>query len=394
MQLLIQLGQLTGARRMIPIESAHIDGCLYHGQVSLDFAERLLGWGGKVAVPTTLNVSSLDRMTPSNVKLEKLDWEAAKRLMDAYETLGCKPTWTCAPYQLDARPRFGQHIGWAESNAIVFANSVLGARTNRYGDFIDICAAIAGCVPETGLHLSENRFASWLFRISVEKERWLVPELLYPLTGYLIGSQCGFAIPAIDGLPTGATEDDLKALGATAASSGSVAMFHAIGVTPEASSIDEAFSGRAPKQVVVLDDAAFQDAYTRLNTLREGDTITAVSLGTPHFSLSEFEKLLPLLHGKRRHASVEFFVSTSRSLIQQLKQTESARTLVNFGATVVVDTCTYITPILRQGRNEGAVMTNSGKWAHYAPANLGVHVALGSLQECVESAIQGKVCRC
>src|SRR5690606_38038749 len=150
MELVVAVGRAEDATRLIDIEAAHIDGCLYHGQAGLDFALRLAG--GVVAVPTTLNVSSLDLLHHDLYRGEPTTAEQARALMDAYVRLGCQPTWTCAPYQLVDRPRFGAQIAWGESNAIVFANSVLGARTNRYGDFMDIACAITGRAPYYGLH--------------------------------------------------------------------------------------------------------------------------------------------------------------------------------------------------------------------------------------------------
>jgi predicted aconitase len=152
MRILLDMARVWEAERLIDITSAHIDSCLYHGPAGLDFAELLLTGGARVSVPTTLNVSSLDLLHPGLVRLDAETSTQARRLMDAYVAMGCAPTWTCAPYQLERRPAFGEHVAWAESNAIVFANSVLGARTNRYGDFIDICAAITGRVPAVGLH--------------------------------------------------------------------------------------------------------------------------------------------------------------------------------------------------------------------------------------------------
>ena len=142
MRIVVALARVSEATELIDIESAHIDGCLYHGQAGLDFAETLARLGARVAVPTTLNVSSLDLMHPGLVRLGADEAAAARRLMDAYVELGARPTWTCAPYQIDSRPEQGTDIAWAESNAIVFANSVLGARTARYGDFLDACAAV------------------------------------------------------------------------------------------------------------------------------------------------------------------------------------------------------------------------------------------------------------
>ncbi len=159
MGLIVALGNAGGAESLIEIESAHIDGCLYHGPVGLDFAELLASAGGLVAVPSSLNVSALDLLHPDLIRLDPETRDRARRLMDAYVQMGCEPTWTCAPYQLPDRPARGAQIAWAESNAIVFANSVLGARTGRYGDFTDICAALTGRVPYAGLHRDENRRA-------------------------------------------------------------------------------------------------------------------------------------------------------------------------------------------------------------------------------------------
>ncbi len=173
MRILVEMARVWEAERLIDITSAHIDSCLYHGRAGLDFAERLAEGGARVVVPTTLNVSSLDLLHPELVRLDAETAADARRLMDAYVAMGCRPTWTCAPYQLPERPAFGEHVAWAESNAIVFANSVLGARTNRYGDFIDICAAITGRAPLAGLHLDANRRATVVFRLDGVPERLL-----------------------------------------------------------------------------------------------------------------------------------------------------------------------------------------------------------------------------
>ena len=181
MRLVVKMAEIARAPRLRDVTQAHIDSCLYHGQAGLDFAERLLAGGAAVSVPATLNVSSLDLLHPELVRLDDETRDRAKRLMDAYVRMGCRPTWTCAPYQLPDRPAFGEHVAWAESNAIVFANSVLGARTNRYGDFIDICAAITGRVPDTGLHTDEGRRATLLLRLHGDPGK--APRPRSPLPG-------------------------------------------------------------------------------------------------------------------------------------------------------------------------------------------------------------------
>src|SRR5262245_45105359 len=210
-----------GADRLIDVVSAHVDGCLYHGLAGLEFAERLVAGGARVSIPTTLNVSSLDLLHPERPPGDPATAANARRQMDMYVTMGCRPTWTCAPYQLPDRPSFGQHVAWAESNAIVFCNSVVGARTNRYGDFIDICAAITGRAPLAGFHLDAERRARLVLRLDGVSARLLNSDALYPVLGNLVGRQAGASVAALVGLPEDTNEDRLKAVGAAAASSGS-----------------------------------------------------------------------------------------------------------------------------------------------------------------------------
>src|ERR671925_158332 len=180
MRLVVRMAEIQEAPRLRDVVGAHVDSCLYHGRAGLDFAERLRAGGATVAVPTTTNVSSLDLLHPELVRLDGGIRETARRLMDTYVAMGCRPTFTCAPYQLPGRPQLGEHVAWAESNAIVFANSVLGARTARYGDFVDACAAVPGRPPDAGLHCTENRRGQVLFRLALS-DGLLAGETLYPL---------------------------------------------------------------------------------------------------------------------------------------------------------------------------------------------------------------------
>lgn len=394
MRILTTMARVYGAPRLLDIESAHIDGCLYHGYSGLEFARRLVDGGAQVRVPTTLNVGAVDLLHPEHFRGSEETGRHATELMAAYEAMGCLPIWTCAPYQTTQRPPFGAQIAWAESNAIVFANSVLGARTNRYGDFIDICAALTGRAPATGLHLPENRRGQILYRLTNLPNHLLHEDVLYPVLGYLIGARSGARIPVIEGLPPATTEDQLKALGAAAASSGAVALFHAIGVTPEAQTFEDAFHGGQPEQTidVTLDDLRHTLAY--LSTAPDaspGAPINVVALGSPHFSLQEFELLLPLLQAHPPHPNVEFIVCTNRLVLAALQKRGWLAHLRDANVQVVVDTCVVVTPIVRA--RDGVLMTNSGKFAHYTPGNTGLHVIFGSLQECVRSAAEGRLWR-
>jgi predicted aconitase len=308
--------------------------------------------------------------------------------MRAHVELGCAPTFTCAPYQTAYRPRFGAQISWGESNAIVFANSVIGARTNRYGDFIDLCCAMTGRAPAYGLHLTENRAARALVEIVSVPEDW-DNERLAVAVGHTIGRSCGGLIPAIVGLAGAMSEDDLKALGAAAASSGAVALFHVVGRTPEAPDLETACGGLTPELCLELTAEDLREAARTLSNLADGAPLGVVSLGTPHFSIAEFARLMPLLDGPR--PLTDIFVNCSRATLDELRKRSWEAPLRAAGVTLVADTCVYVSALIKPG--VGAIMTNSGKCAYYAPGNLGVEVAYGSLADCVASARAGKVVR-
>lgn len=391
MRILAAFSEAVGAKALLDISGAHIDGCLYHGEVSLDFVERLVAGAGRVRVPTTLNVGSLDLIHPELVRMSSEERAPAMRLMKAHEALGCQPSFTCAPYQTLFRPTFGQQIAWGESNAIVFANSVIGARTNRYGDFIDLCCAITGRAPAWGLHLDENRAGRILFRLSGFPASLPATDALYVAVGLLVGEAAGEQVPVIEGLPPPRDEDQLKALGAAAASTGAVGLFHVVGITPEAPTLSDAFAGKAPEKAIAITPSDVERALRKLSSVPDGAPIAAVCLGTPHFSRQEWDRLLPLLRQIEPKAGIPIYVNTGRATLQGLEAEGLLRGAEKFNLIPVADTCTYVTAILE--RLEGAVMTNSGKWAHYAPGNLGVQVAFGDMEDCIASAAAGRIVR-
>ena len=397
MRLVVRAAELLEAERLIPITRAHVDSCLYHGEATIDFVERLADGGARVSVPTSLNVGALDLLHPELWHGDPATAERGRLLMGHYRSLGCVPTYTCAPYQLPfARPGLGEQVAWAESNAIVFCNSVLGARTERYGDFTDIACAIAGRVPDAGLHRADARRASLLLRVSSDVPTALLDDdALYPVLGIVLGRRAGSRVAVLDGLPPGLSEDRLKAIGAAAASSGAVAMFHAVGSTPEAPTLEAALHGRAPEETALIGLAELRAARDELTTVAggapPGTPIGTVSLGTPHASLAELRAVERALAGARPAPGVELLVSTARHLLADAEEEGLARRLRALGVDLLVDTCSYIAPVLRPSRLPA--MTDSGKWAFYAPGNLGVAVVFGSLRECVRSAIEGRVWR-
>ena len=397
MRLVVRAAEVLGAERLIPITGAHVDSCLYHGEATVDFVERLIEGGAQVTVPTTLNVGALDLLHPELWRGDAIAAERGRLLMGHYRSLGCQPTYTCAPYQLRAvRPAFGDQVAWAESNAIVFCNSVVGARTERYGDFTDIACAITGRVPDAGLHRTDARRAVQVLRLASDIPSSLLEDgSLYPVLGIVLGRRAGSRVAVIDGLPLDISEERLKALGAAAASSGAVAMFHAVGSTPEAPTLEAALQGIEPEEIVEVGMADLRAARDELTTAPggapPGTPIGTVSLGTPHASLAELRAVERELAGTRPAPGVELLVSTARTLLAEAEEEGLALRLRSLGVELLVDTCSYIAPVLRP--SPLPVMTDSGKWAFYAPGNIGVEVVFGSLRECVRSAVEGWVWR-
>lgn len=388
MRVVVRMGEILGAGELVEITSSHIDGCLYHGDGGVEFAERLVDLGGAVSVPATLNVGALDLLNPARVRARGHRREMALRLMRAYEALGCQPTWTCAPYQAGHRPALGEHVAWGESNAVCFANSVLGARTNRYGDFMDICCALAGRAPRTGLHLDDQRRAT----VVVDTDS-IAPELkrrdvFYPVLGTWLGTAVDDRLAVVAGLPGSVTEDQLKAMGAAAASSGAVGLFHVEGITPEAPDLRAALGGAPPDAIIALGPDTLRATRDALSTTAAG-RIDAVAVGSPHFSLEEFGRLEALLPAACFR--VPFYVCTGRSEYLRLEAAGRLRRFEDAGVEIVADTCVVVTPILPP--KDGVLMTNSGKFAHYTPANTGYGVVYGSLEDCVRSATRARVMR-
>ncbi|PSH68318.1 hypothetical protein CU102_13525 [Phyllobacterium brassicacearum] len=387
MRIVAATARLMGAPSLIPIASAHIDGALYHGDSGTHFAEKLVEGGAKVAVRATLNVGSLDLTGCSKNRLPSHERAMARRMMDAYRELGCEPSWTCAPYQAGHRPALGSDVAWGESNAVVFCNSVLGARTNRYGDFLDIACAIAGFAPYYGFHHPENRRATVVFDVSGLDPAFLGSEVAWPILGSLYGRELGDAVGVVAGITAHPSEDALKAFGAASASAGAVGLFHVAGVTPEAPDVAAALHHQPPQAVIKVTAEMIADSRRRLSTAMSMDRIAAVAIGSPHLSIAEFERLEALIAGRK--LKVPLYACTGRHALTELERDGGRQRLEESGVIVVADTCVVVTPILPDIA-DAVLMTNSGKFAHYAPGNTGYGVIYGSMAECVESAVLGR----
>ncbi|CAI8815731.1 putative aconitase/putative aconitase with swiveling domain [Pseudomonas frederiksbergensis] len=383
MQIVLRMAELQGARRLVDVTQAHIDGCIYTGPASLRFAEQLVQWGANVRVPTTLNSISVDQRRWRELGIDPVLGEPASALGDAYMAMGAQLSFTCAPYLLDSAPKAGEQIVWAESNAVVYANSVLGARTLKYPDYLDICIALTGRAPLIGCHLDAQRKARLQVEVSALGE---LDDAFYPLLGYHIGALAGSRIPLVRGLENRKPSlDDLKAFGAAFATTSAAPLFHIAGITPEAIDPAQVLEGDVALPVETIRLKELLVSWRELNSARDS-RVDVVSLGNPHFSLSEFAHLARLCLGRHKHPDVVLAITCGRAVLEQAREAGHIAVIEAFGATLVTDTCWCMLgePVIPPGAT--TLMTNSGKYAHYAPGLVGRKVHFASLAECVDTA--------
>ena len=383
MQIVLRMAELQGADHLVDVTQAHIDGCIYTGPASLRFAEQLVQWGAKVRVPTTLNSISVDQRRWRELGIDPALGEPASALGDAYMAMGAQLSFTCAPYLLDTAPKAGEQIVWAESNAVVYANSVLGARTLKYPDYLDICIALTGRAPLIGCHLDAQRKARLQIELPALGE---LDDAFYPLLGYHIGALAGSRVPLVRGLEKRKPSlDDLKAFGAAFATTSAAPLFHIAGVTPEAIDPAQVLDADTciPVEKIRLKDLL--SSWRELNSARD-NRVDVVSLGNPHFSLSEFAHLARLCQGRQRHPDVVLAITCGRAVLEQAREAGHIAVIEAFGATLVTDTCWCMLgePVIPLAAK--TLMTNSGKYAHYAPGLVGRKVHFASLAECVDAA--------
>jgi cis-L-3-hydroxyproline dehydratase len=388
MRILTRVSPMYGAKSLLSVTMAHIDGCIYEGVAGLEFAERLAGSGGAVRVPTSLNVISLDRHRWQSHGLNPAYADHARRLGEAYLAMGATPSFTCAPYQTSNAPIFGEQIAWSESNAVAFANSIIGARTNRYGDYLDISCALTGRAPAAGLHLDEHRLGTHHLRLRNVPIALQERDDFYPVLGYLIGDLVTNGVPVVSGLDHRPTDDQLKAMAAAIATSGAVALFHLVGVTPEAATIATAFGGQKPAVTIEVDAGMLRQSRRMLTTATDSN-VDVVAFGSPHCSLEECRTIAHLVEGYQAQANVTVYITTSQAVRSIMARNGLLERLERFGATVTADTCIVVSPLI--SRKSGVLMTNSAKYAHYGPGIIGMQSVFGTTSDCVRSAIEGRI---
>lgn len=390
MEVITKLGELYGAKRFLPVKNAHIDAAAYTTiwSAGTEFVEFLVENGARVAVPTTINPMSYDSRRWPELGTSPEFAEKCKRLERAYLKMGVIPTWTCAPYQCMNAPSFGETVSWSESNAVNFVNSVIGAHTERLPDLVDVCCAVAGRVPEFGLYLEENRAGDMLFELEGFDDTWFRDHVDYAVLGYLVGKTVVNKVPVIKNLPAHTMPDHLKAFSAAAASGGAVALFHAVGLTPEAPTLEAAFHGKTDYVVHKITPAMMKEMRDTLNT-GTTDQVDMVLMGCPHLSVDELRQVAEKLQGKKLAEGTQFWLQTSHPVFEVAKLAGYVDAIEASGAVVVRDSC--LMEMEYNGMWKGKhFVTNSGKCAQYASSINSVFITMADLDGCIQAAVTGK----
>jgi len=376
MEILVTLGEIYGATRMVEVTNVHSPGVSYRvaGDAGLDYVKEASG-AGHFRVRTTLNTGGIDGFNWKEIGFPP-DFVARQlELNTAYEDLGASPTYTCTPYLSGSIPQVGEHVAWGESSAIIFANSVLGARTNREGGPTALAAAVTGRVPAYGLHLDENRKANWLVRVNMK----ISSDRDFAVLGYFVGQTVGGGVPLFSGIHERPTLENYKALGAALASSGAVALYHVEGLTPEAPTKDAVLA--QTYQTIDFGPIEYEAVVAKFSPAAP---VNAVIFGCPHCSIEEMHRIAEALDGRRLH--MDMWVCVSHPVYALAERSGYVRSIEDAGATILRDTCPILGATLDKGFK--VVATNSGKLAHYMRGLWNVETSLLQFEDCIAVALQ------
>jgi predicted aconitase len=387
MEILVRVGDACGAERLIPVTSAHIVLAMYKSifDAGVEVCEKFADMGGRFVIPTTLDPCGMDTEDPEGFKTPVDYQEKQKRVIEAYRKMGAIPVWTCTPYLNGSLPRFGEHVGWTESSAVAFINSVLGARTNRETAVIDVCIGLTGRTMDYGLHRDENRRGQVLVELQLGGRELRSEE--YPILGYYLGKVLGSRIGVVDGMVGNPSIEQLKSLMAGAAASGSVALLHIVGITPEAPTREKAFGGNTPEETIIVDEKTLADTWEIISTKQES-AIDFVAVGCPHYTITEIKEVARLLNGRKVNPGTEFWIYTTKLADTLARRMGYRQILEESGVRFALETCMLISPVETWGFK--TIMTDSAKCAYYAPMQCKTDVIFGSMSDCVEAAVTGK----
>ncbi len=375
MEILTALGEIYGARRLVPVTSVQIAGVSYDnlGEAGLEFLAEM-AVDGRARVLATLNPAGMDVERFAALGIDAAFAERQRAVLAAFTRMGVTPTCTCTPYLVGNLPRFGQHLAWSESSAVCYANSVLGARTNREGGPSALAAALTGRTPEHGLHLEDARRPE----VTVEVEPGLEEQTDFGLLGALVGQRLGPRIPLLRGCGEPGLEE-LKSLAASLATFGGTAMFHLEGVTPEWA---DGRGRTAPTELLRVTRAELERTRAVLESGTAAAAVDFVSVGCPHLSLDELRQVAEVLEGRR--VVRETWVHLARPLKLMADQLGYSEAIEAAGAKLACDTCMVVAPI--GGRFRG-LATDSAKAAYYARSKHRLPVLLRPLEACLRLAL-------
>jgi predicted aconitase len=379
MEILTALGTIYDAERMVTVTSVQIAGVSFDnlGEAGLDFLSEMAAGGGQARVLTTLNPAGMDIENWQALGIDPDFARDQERVIEAYAKMGVVTTCSCTPYLFGNLPHFGEHIAWAESSAVCYANSVLGARTNREGGPSALAAALTGRTPAYGLHLDEKNRRPGL---TVQVEASLIDTRDFGALGVALGrtieSRQVKAIPYLRGIPA-ATVDQLKSFCASLATYGGLAMFHMEGITPESAQF------APPDETLVIGQGDLDGAIRSLDAFPASEDVDFVSLGCPHLSIHEIQRIAELLQGK--HVRKTFWITTSRPVKRIADQMGYTAIIEAAGAVFAVDTCCVVAPI--KGRFK-ALATDSAKACYYASAKNGFETRFLPFDEVIEEALR------
>lgn len=374
MEILVALGEIFGAKSLIDVGSVQVAGVSYHnlGDAGLEFLNELAS-DGRVRVLTTLNPAGMDLENWQQLGISPEFAEKQNLVIDAFQRMGILVSCTCTPYLIGNLPLYGEHVAWSESSAVTFANSVLGARTNREGGPSALAAAFVGKTPCYGLHLDENRVPD----VHVQLNTQLTKLSDWGALGYAIGKKAENKIPYITGVKS-ADLDELKSFGASLVTYGAKPLFYIRGITPGAELQPQ------PKAQVTIEQADIKNAYDNIND--DVSDIDFVCVGCPHCSIKEIQEIASLIKDKKVASDTELWVATSRTTKQLADKRGYTQIIEAAGGKFACDTCMAVAPL--KGRFK-ALATTSAKGCFYSRQNL-MKTKMGSIQECVEAAVSGK----
>jgi predicted aconitase len=374
MEILVALGEIFGAESLIDVGSVQVAGVSYHnlGDAGLEFLEELAK-DGRVKVLTTLNPAGMDLENWQQLGISPEFAEKQNLVIKAFEKMGILVSCTCTPYLIGNLPLYGEHLAWSESSAVTFANSVLGARTNREGGPSALAAAFVGKTPKYGLHLDDNRTPDILIQVNAE----LTKLSDWGALGYAIGKKAENKIPYITGIKA-AQLDNLKSFCASVVTYGAKPLFYMKGVTPGADQQPQL------KDSVVIEKSDIKNAYDNIND--EVSEIELVCVGCPHCSIKEISEIAELVKGRQVAEGTEFWIATSRVAKQLADKRGYTATIEAAGGKFACDTCMAVAPL--KGRFK-SLATTSAKGCFYSRQNL-MKTKMGSMKECVDSAVTGK----